>query len=74
MYKVYWTDPCGQNCGEEFTDLTLALQHTEFLRGLEREFVCLVSELKDCVTKPGVDAVINGLLPDGTDYTWRKRR
>lgn len=36
--------------------------------------VTLSSQLPDQVGKPGVDAVEDGKLPDGTDYGWKKRR
>lgn len=36
--------------------------------------VCLCSENPNSIGKPGVDAVENGLTPDGQPYTWMKRR
>ena len=74
MYKVYWMSPTNEACFEDFTDMGLALKHTQFLRTTGRTFVTLVSENPDVVGKPGVDGVVDGLLPDGTEYTWRKRR
>lgn len=74
MFKVYWTNTEGNTLGESFSDMTLALQHTQSLRNNGHKFVCMASEITECVTKLGVDSVVNGLLPDGNDYEWKKRR
>jgi hypothetical protein len=34
----------------------------------------MVSEDPNSVGKPGVDEIVNGKLPDGTNYEWKKRR
>jgi len=54
--------------------LNKALKMTEELRREGNTFVTMVSEDPNCVGKPGVDEITEGILPDGTDYTWRKRR
>lgn len=75
MYKVYWTVPVNNEAfSEDFADMTLALSRAKSLRNSGRTFVTIVSENPNSVGKPGVDSVENGQLPDGTDYTWRKRR
>ncbi len=74
MFKVYWTDPLGQACSQDFSSLTDALAHGKFLRSSGRTFVTMVSENPDCVSLSGVDAVEEGCTPDGVPYTWRKRR
>ncbi len=74
MFKVYWTDPTGQPCSQDFDGLTDALSHSKYLRDIGRTFVTMVSENPDVVGKPGVDSVVDGVLPDGEAYTWMKRR
>ena len=37
-------------------------------------FVTMVSEDPNSVGKPGVDSVIDGVLPDGNIYEWKMRR
>lgn len=34
----------------------------------------MASEIVDCVTKLGVDCVVDGILPNGDNYDWKKRR
>jgi hypothetical protein len=74
MYKIYWTDPLGAPCAQDFTNLTEALAHSKYLRSVGRKFVTMVSENIDLVGKQGVDEIIEGVLPCGNDYTWKKRR
>ena len=74
MFKVYWTDPLGLPCAQDFESLTESLEHSKYLRDTGRTFVTMVSENPDSVGKPGVDSVVDGKLPDGEDYTWMKRR
>ena len=75
MYKVYYTDPVDEKC-YSWDEQTLegALSITEHFRKLNMRFVTMVSEIPNCVTKPGVDAVVEGTLPNGLHYTWKKRR
>ena len=51
-----------------------ALKKTQELRNSGATFVTMVSENPNQVGKNGVDAVADGMLPDGTKYTWMKRR
>lgn len=68
MYKVYWTDEEGNPCAVDFSDMTLALQHTQDLRNIyKRRFVTLVSEIPECTSLLGVSS-------PPADYSWRKRR
>lgn len=74
MYKVYWMSTEDTAVCQDFEDLTSALQHSKYLRDVGRQFVTMVSENPNCVGKQGVDAVVDGKLPDGNDYEWKKRR
>jgi hypothetical protein len=74
MYKVYWTDADGNPDAEEYGDMMLALQASNSLRNDGFRFVAMVSENPNSVGKPGVDAVVDGQLPNGEKYDWMKRR
>ena len=74
MYKVYWTDFDNTPQGIYTSTLTGALRITEEKRQAGYTFVTMVSEDPNSVGRPGVDSIEDGQLPDGTDYTWRKRR
>jgi len=75
MYKIYWTDPIGNDChSEDFEDLATALKASAFHRSVGRRFVTMVSENPDVVGKPGVDGIVDGKLPTGETYDWKKRR
>ena len=74
MYKVYWTDETGNACFQNFTEISPALDWARFLRDRGRTFVTMVSEDPNVIGPQGVDAVENGLLPNGDKYTWKKRR
>ena len=75
MFKVYWTDSYGKDAqSEDFEDLTTALKASAFHRSLGRRFVTMVSEDPNSVGKPGVDSVVDGVLPDGNIYEWKMRR
>lgn len=75
MYKVYYTNEYGEARSYDASELSEALHLAQGLRNNTRNsFVTMVSENPNVVGKPGVDAVVDGKLPDGTDYTWMKRR
>ena len=38
------------------------------------EFVTITGGGYEIVGKFGSDSIINGVLPDGNEYTWKKRR
>lgn len=74
MYKVYWTDEHNKPCCDEFIIMTEALSLVESLRTKGYRFVTMVSENSNLIGRPGVDEIINGKLPDGNIYEWKKRR
>lgn len=74
MFKVYWTDKDGKPGAEEFSDLTQALKVSHSLRNDGFEHVVLSSQVTNSVGKPGVDSIIDGVLPDGNIYEWKMRR
>lgn len=75
MFKIYYTDP-EDNKAYSWDELTLtgALTVSEQMRRHGMRFVTTVSEMPMQVGKSGVDSVVGGKLPDGTEYTWKKRR
>lgn len=74
---VYWIEfyPDGtkQACCEEFPDgeeqISTMLKYCEDLRAAGKQFVTSCSHHSN-----GVAGIIDGKLPDGTVYQWRKRR
>lgn len=73
-FKVYWTDKNKSVNAKSFVALNEALSYTQHLRSEYNSFITLVSEITDNVGLSGVDSVTDGKLPDGTEYTWKKRR
>lgn len=74
MFKVYWTDLDGSPKSEDHEKLNDALVFSSLMRTCNATFVTMVSENPNSVGKPGVDSVVNGVLPDGSEYSWKKRR
>ena len=78
MYKVYYTLPNDGNQAraEDFgsADMGAALIRSQVLRNAGATFVTMVCENANQVGAMGVDAVKDGKLPSGEDYTWKKRR
>jgi hypothetical protein len=74
MYKVYWTDEKGLPFSMDHEGLNDALVFSSLMRTCNARFVTMVSEDPNSVGKPGVDEIVNGKLPDGTNYEWKKRR
>jgi hypothetical protein len=75
MYKVYFTNQHGEATSYDEDSLAEALLLTEGLRrNNENSFIVMTSENPNCVGRQGVDSVVNGKLPDGSDYEWKKRR
>lgn len=75
MYKVYYTNENGEARAYNEATLEAALATASGLRNQTRySFVTMVSENPDSVGKPGVDSVIDGVLPDGNIYEWKMRR
>jgi hypothetical protein len=75
MFKIYYTDPVDET-PYSWDEATLlgALSISEQMRRAGMRFVTTVSENPDAVGKAGVDSIVGGVLPDGTEYTWKKRR
>lgn len=73
MYCIYWTDGIDPRSTTVF-ELTEALQISESKRKSGHRFVTMVSENPNQVGGSGVDSVVDGKLPDGSDYTWKMRR
>lgn len=74
MFRVYWTDEDGRAQALYVQGLTKVLKITEDLRRAGNTFVTMVSADPNQVGKPGVDEITEGILPDGAEYSWRKRR
>jgi hypothetical protein len=74
VFKVYWTDYDDKPQALYVMGLNKVLKITEDLRKQGYTFVTMVSEDPNSVGKPGVDEIVEGTLPDGGEYSWRKRR
>lgn len=74
MYKVYWTAEDGQARSEDYVEMIEALTRVNHMRTVDMAYVAMVSENPNQVGKMGVDSVEDGKLPNGEDYTWKKRR
>lgn len=70
MYKVVWKDVEGNDFEREFDNLDPAMEWAKTLA----VFVTIKSAAYEIVGKFGVDAVVDGLCPDGVEYSWKKRR
>jgi hypothetical protein len=51
-----------------------ALTRVNNMRTVGRSYVAMVGENPNQVGKMGVDSIEDGKLPNGEDYTWKKRR
>lgn len=75
MYKIYFTNELGEARSYNEDTLEAALATASGLRNQSRySFVTMVSENPNSVGRPGVDSVVDGVLPDGSTYEWKKRR
>ena len=74
MYVVYWMGLDEDPYMKKYSELTEALRASKELRDMGRQFVTMVSEDPNCVSKAGVDSVENGKTPDGHAYDWKMRR
>jgi hypothetical protein len=74
MYKIYWTAKTGEEMSLFKTDLSEALDYSRYARESGGTFVCIASENPNMVGKQGVDEIVEGVLPCGNEYTWKKRR
>lgn len=85
-YAVFWLqrpsgddlDPPISTCGFRVFDDHEMLEALSFANSKRKEagasHVTMSSSDPNQVGEMGVDNVINGFLPDGTPYDWRKRR
>jgi hypothetical protein len=74
MYKVYWSSEDGAARSKDYLDMVDALTEANRMRTIGMAYVAMVGEDPTQVGKMGVDAVVDGKLPTGEDYTWKKRR
>jgi hypothetical protein len=75
-YAVFWLG-AGDAMHNEFTDMGEALAFCQELRkdpNGDITHVVMSSDNVDQVGGMGVDAVVDGKLPDGSNYGWTKRR
>jgi hypothetical protein len=70
MYIVKWKDIAGVCYERGFDNLGPALDWAKTLA----VFVTITSQDFELVGVFGVDAIQNGLCPDGVAYDWKKRR
>lgn len=79
MFMVYWSSLVEDKLvpgSEEFVgpnEMNDALKFMDHKRKEGARCVTFVQENEHCVTKPGVDAVENGVTPDGFAYEWSKK-
>ena len=73
-YIVYWTMSNGQPASAEHTEVQSALRHAELHRRQGMRFVTICAENADQVGTMGVDAVADGVLPDGQEYVYKTGR
>lgn len=74
MYKVYWSSEDGAARSKDYLEMTEALIEANRMRTIGMSYVAMVGENPNQIGKMGVDAVVDGKLPNGEDYTWKKRR
>ncbi len=76
MYIVYWTERAEAQSKEfDTNEMSLALVLMEKLRKqIGIRFISMSSEHPDCTSLLGVDSVSEGVLPNGLEYGWKKRR
>jgi hypothetical protein len=74
MHKIYWTALDGAEMSLFTTDLGKALDYAKYARDAGGTFVCIATENPNSVGKAGVSEIKDGVLPDGTNYEWKKRR
>ena len=75
MYKIYYTNEYNEARSYNEDTLAAALATAEGLRkNVRNSFVTMVSEDPNSVGKPGVDSVVDGVLPSGDVYEWKMRR
>jgi hypothetical protein len=68
MYKVEWKDALGMECEEDVISLDRAMLRSKEINA----FVTITGNGMEIVGRFGVDAVKDGLCPDGVQYDWNK--
>jgi|LauGreDrversion4_2_1035121.scaffolds.fasta_scaffold717693_2 hypothetical protein len=68
--KVIWKDASGVVSERDFDNLGPAMDWAKTLA----VFVTIKSKESEIVGKFGADEIKDGVCPDGTAYTWMKRR
>jgi hypothetical protein len=74
MYKVFWSDEKDSPHVASYDAIGLALTRTESLRKEGMSYVVMAAQDIHQVGKMGVTEVKDGKLPDGSEYSWKKRR
>lgn len=75
-YTIYWTGQDGLPHSMKRYDLTKALAEMEKMRKRADYYhsIAYCAENVDQVGQMGVDAVVDGKLPDGQDYVYKTGR
>jgi hypothetical protein len=74
LYTIYWTID-DEPQFRRTPDLKFALSWMEYLRKYPKcSAITFCSENDDQVGKMGVDAVVDGMLPDGLEYVYKTGR
>lgn len=75
-YMVFWLDIENKAGAEYFENMGGALAFMQKLRlpELGNTFITMASESEDNVGKMGVDAIVDGKCPDGTEFQGRTSR
>jgi len=70
MFELIWRDTDGIEFVVEHNSLANALEHGKSIN----RYVTIKGSGMELVGIFGADGIDNGKLPDGTAYTWYKRR
>jgi len=74
QYTIYWMVD-NEPQFKQTPDMGYALAWMEYLRKNPKfSAITFCSENIDQVGKPGVDAVVDGVLPDGQEYVYKTGR
>lgn len=78
LHRAYWTEVGEDGESVKSRDFDDVVAFTKFTSELyRRKDVCLVAtaiKMDNLVGEMGSDGVIDGNLPNGDKYGWRKRR
>ena len=70
MYKVIWKDAGGVACDKDVDSLDSAMSYSKQLNCL----VTIKGNEMEIVGLFGADSIVDGKCPDGSEYSWKKRR